>query len=239
MALSPDSRESRTRREERAPDSYQAYLNSPGWRWTRNEALKRARWTCRRCGSRRDLQVHHRSYQRLGAELPSDLEVVCFRCHNQHHQDEADGTGLGVYLKLASTVLERDPFARIADLSEDLKRLCVEKHIAIDAPKVHKAISMVTANRSHYYGRPYVSAVGVQDDGLVAEAPVLSHPESCEILARLRAWAQSPTAGPQPMPRVKVVTQGEADRLKAFEMITRAMEASIARCEALEQQAEP
>ena len=28
-----------------------------------------------------DLHVHHKNYQNIGAELDSDLEVLCRRCH--------------------------------------------------------------------------------------------------------------------------------------------------------------
>lgn len=31
------------------------------------------------------LQVHHKTYIRQGAELPEDVEVICGRCHMEHH----------------------------------------------------------------------------------------------------------------------------------------------------------
>ena len=64
---------------------YLAYLNSPAWRATRNRALRLANWTCQQCGGKRDLQVHHRSYERLGREWDQDLEVVCDDCHREVH----------------------------------------------------------------------------------------------------------------------------------------------------------
>jgi hypothetical protein len=33
-----------------------------------------------------DLQVHHRTYERRGAELADDLVVVCRQCHEIHHR---------------------------------------------------------------------------------------------------------------------------------------------------------
>ncbi len=42
------------------------------------------KYTCARCGrikSAANLQVHHLTYERLGNELPSDLQVLCHACH--------------------------------------------------------------------------------------------------------------------------------------------------------------
>ena len=65
--------------------AYRQHLRSPAWR-RRAHALKCARGLrCERCGatygSAGKLQVHHRTYARLGRELDEDLLVVCVRCH--------------------------------------------------------------------------------------------------------------------------------------------------------------
>jgi 5-methylcytosine-specific restriction endonuclease McrA len=51
---------------------------------TRRQVLGRRRW-CERCGGQDALQVHHRTYERLGAELDEDFEVLCRRCHATEH----------------------------------------------------------------------------------------------------------------------------------------------------------
>ncbi len=62
--------------------AYEAYMASNAWRWRRREALWRARHRCERCGAwRARLEVHHRTYRRLGAERNEDLEVLCPDCH--------------------------------------------------------------------------------------------------------------------------------------------------------------
>lgn len=65
---------------------YDEYLRTPEWRQTRATALVRSDHQCamdpRHAGP---LDVHHRSYERLGAELPSDLIVLCRSCHQLHH----------------------------------------------------------------------------------------------------------------------------------------------------------
>lgn len=64
---------------------YQLYLRTEHWRVTRLAALRRAQRRCNRCGSKRKLQVHHKTYKNLGRELPADLEVLCRICHAAHH----------------------------------------------------------------------------------------------------------------------------------------------------------
>jgi len=59
---------------------YNEYLDTPHWRETRFQALRRAGWKCQRCGEPAK-QVHHRTYARVGRELAKDLEALCIRCH--------------------------------------------------------------------------------------------------------------------------------------------------------------
>lgn len=75
-------------------DEYLAYLLEPHWREIRAVKLRASEWTCARCGYRRmpykwgmsrRLEVHHRTYARIGAEMPEDLEVLCEDCHAIHH----------------------------------------------------------------------------------------------------------------------------------------------------------
>src|SRR5687768_12923038 len=103
---------------------YLAYLNSPAWRATRNRALRLANWTCQQCGGKRDLQVHHRSYERLGREWDQDLEVVCDDCHREVHIEQGEQGPLGVYLKLARVAIREAGFGSVADLNADVKALC-------------------------------------------------------------------------------------------------------------------
>jgi hypothetical protein len=81
--------------------AYEAYLQSPQWRAlaARLKAAAGQRctrmledrtgnprhWTMERCPNTTDLQVHHLTYDRLGHELDSDLEVLCKRCHLLEH----------------------------------------------------------------------------------------------------------------------------------------------------------
>lgn len=64
---------------------YAAYLRSEHWRRTRSEALRRAAGTCQLCQRLRAVEVHHRTYERLGCEAPSDLVALCVFCHRRVH----------------------------------------------------------------------------------------------------------------------------------------------------------
>ena len=64
---------------------YKEYLNSDWWYYRRWKAIKRARFRCERCKKETWLQVHHKSYERLGCELDKDLEALCRKCHEYEH----------------------------------------------------------------------------------------------------------------------------------------------------------
>lgn len=64
---------------------YDQYLETPHWKEARKKALNRAQWRCELCASRDNLNVHHRSYERLGRELYHDLIVLCRECHVIFH----------------------------------------------------------------------------------------------------------------------------------------------------------
>ena len=79
------------RRRALASMPYADYLRSPEWRRRRADALRRAGWRCQVCNSSVALEVHHRTYERRGAEDSGDLIVLCRRCHSLYH-----GSGRGV-----------------------------------------------------------------------------------------------------------------------------------------------
>jgi 5-methylcytosine-specific restriction endonuclease McrA len=65
---------------------YESYINSAQWRDSaaRLGELEAANFRCRICnGSEPDvqLQVHHRTYERLGHERVGDLTTLCMNCH--------------------------------------------------------------------------------------------------------------------------------------------------------------
>jgi hypothetical protein len=63
----------------------EVYLRSDHWRWKRRQALARAEHRCQVCYSDKNLDVHHRTYERLGEERLPDLTVLCRDCHETFH----------------------------------------------------------------------------------------------------------------------------------------------------------
>lgn len=64
--------------------NYYQYINSAEWREKANAAKKAAGYRCRVCNKHSrevTLDAHHRTYERLGHELPQDITVLCRDCH--------------------------------------------------------------------------------------------------------------------------------------------------------------
>jgi hypothetical protein len=64
---------------------YTDFLLTPEWQETRRAALRRAGFACQVCNTGERLHVHHRTYERRGAELARDLIVLCGPCHALYH----------------------------------------------------------------------------------------------------------------------------------------------------------
>jgi hypothetical protein len=69
---------------------YTEYLKTPEWDRTRTAALERAQFSCALDISHTDgLDVQHRTKERIGAELPTDLVVLCAGCLELYQDDAA------------------------------------------------------------------------------------------------------------------------------------------------------
>jgi 5-methylcytosine-specific restriction endonuclease McrA len=71
---------------------YEGYLQSRRWADKRRQKLVEQNYTCERCGYCRltnpidiPLDAHHKTYDHLGDEPLSDLEVLCRNCHTKQH----------------------------------------------------------------------------------------------------------------------------------------------------------
>lgn len=63
-------------------ETYEAVLRSQRWtKIVKPLIASRAGNACERCGATESLSVHHLTYERLGKERPSDLLLLCERCH--------------------------------------------------------------------------------------------------------------------------------------------------------------
>ena len=67
---------------------YKEYLQTPEWKERRQAAIERAGGRCQLCNSQGPFQVHHRTYDNRGCELPGDLTVLCKECHVKYHDKQ-------------------------------------------------------------------------------------------------------------------------------------------------------
>lgn len=127
------------------PLDYGRYLATAEWRRRRDAKLRTAHWACECCGAKRNLQVHHLTYERLGREWDQDLEVLCRDCHEREHvrQMHDDSTGR-LYLKLARDVLAGREFDCFADLVEEMKTRCARMKLPYSQHQVDKALGLLT-----------------------------------------------------------------------------------------------
>lgn len=77
-------------------ERYNAVIASARWRRLRAKRLAKCDHSCQRCGWKKEtwdksrtLDLHHRTYDRLGEERDDDLELVCSLCHVQADRERA------------------------------------------------------------------------------------------------------------------------------------------------------
>ncbi len=90
------------------PD-YETYLASPRWKTLSAEARKQAEGRCQVCdGTSGGLNVHHRSYERLGTDLEQyDLVTLCRHCHKLFHRIDDTPRQKGKGPRLVSAAQQR------------------------------------------------------------------------------------------------------------------------------------
>jgi len=115
---------------------YLAYLQTRQWEMIAEAAKQAANYECALCMSDAHLNVHHRTYDRVGAELPTDLVVLCGACHKRHHrvlqfsasllpQGRSKPPHRRVLCAIARVVIEEDPSIDDAEWKETIKRRLV------------------------------------------------------------------------------------------------------------------
>jgi hypothetical protein len=82
---------------------YSAYIQSRAWKIMRQRRLSLDGGKCQVCGSELDLNIHHKTYERLGHENLDDLVTLCRHHHYQVHEDS----------QLVTVVTEEDEIRRL------------------------------------------------------------------------------------------------------------------------------
>lgn len=66
---------------------YYEYIKSTAWKEKADAAKERAGNRCQVCNKAGRLDAHHRTYERLGDELPEDITVLCRECHEVYEMN--------------------------------------------------------------------------------------------------------------------------------------------------------
>ena len=67
---------------------YKKYLKTAHWQATSKAIRKRDGHKCRLCNDGGLTDVHHRTYENLGREKPTDLITLCRRCHKLYEENK-------------------------------------------------------------------------------------------------------------------------------------------------------
>lgn len=210
---------------------YLSYLQTPQWRKTRDRALRLAEWKCQGCGSKRDLEVHHQTYDRLGYEHDSDLAVLCRACHRGEHLERAEPERLGLYVKLAHQAFgELGPHACVADVADMTKTLCARVHIPYLRHEVDKAVALIMGKRLPNGVLPTRAQEIAEIADMRGREPTKD--EAQEFLCRVFGGPYERLI--KRMPEARLAKPRDTDRAKALQIVFAEIADSITRCEALE-----
>ena len=72
-------------RNAKGRERYMLYLRSNAWKRLKRRIIAKRGGFCQDCGSKKELQLHHLNYERLGAERGTDLRLLCKSCHEKTH----------------------------------------------------------------------------------------------------------------------------------------------------------
>ena len=76
------------------PDNiYSDYIESEEWKAVRRKRMSIDGYQCQMCGTAKNLEVHHLTYERLGHEDMDDLITLCHKCHEKVHKNDLEKRG--------------------------------------------------------------------------------------------------------------------------------------------------
>jgi hypothetical protein len=142
----------------------------------------------------------------------------------KHQQTQSTGSVVAAVLH---DLLREESFAREADLRDALKQWLTRYRVAWTNDEIDQALRIVEHRRSLTMPEIADGASGVE---LPSQAPNIDRAEARHILNALGIGSTAIKT----MPQAELVTQREADIRKALEMVATEMQASVARCDALE-----
>jgi hypothetical protein len=158
---------------------YRLYLDSMWWQRRRYAKLQTVGSKCRRCAAVTTIvNVHHITYERLGAERDSDLEVLCHDCHEKHHAEESAKQNLAKYAMLAFETVRLDQPTTYSDMRYAFEARCRDLHLPIDK-RIERAIPIA------FRPKPPVPRVEFRQ---MRDTPPFGREEAIKFLRSINAY---------------------------------------------------
>lgn len=82
------------RRINEAAIEYYEATHSEYWYYLKKDVIQERGYECEDCGVTRALELHHKTYERLGEEEMGDVELLCRRCHGEGRHGHKDDSQL-------------------------------------------------------------------------------------------------------------------------------------------------
>ena len=68
-------------------ESYSDYLKSDKWINFRSRVFAKRGFKCESCSSKKNMQLHHLTYENVGNEHDEDVMILCQQCHEKAHKN--------------------------------------------------------------------------------------------------------------------------------------------------------
>lgn len=201
-------------------DVYEKYLQSPEWAAKRDQALERDARRCRACNSPEKLEVHHRTYARLGHEDLNDLTTLCESCHEHFHRKMKQAEIMARTYSAPRTEQELTPIERKRRQAQQLEDFLIGMLI-LDPPLAsHVCVILsdedfVGEETRALYRLLVTTRSRLQPD---QESEQMVPPELMPVVARCTEAAKDDASTPSTTPPVKFAVQ-TAVRLKRMSLI--------------------
>lgn len=66
---------------------YTDHINSESWRRFRANIFRKRGFKCELCSSKKNLHLHHLTYENFGNEDELDVMILCKSCHEKAHNE--------------------------------------------------------------------------------------------------------------------------------------------------------
>lgn len=131
------------------------YLNSSHWKELRAQALTHYGRKCNRCPATSHLQVHHNQYRNIYDVGIDDLEILCGKCHQNHHDKPRTK-------KQRQKKANRKLFKAERKAKKEAKRLAREQKKK-DRPEIPQDIEKeIVGWMEHFKDRPIPEAAAIR-----------------------------------------------------------------------------